>query len=73
MRFLFAICVFYCFAFITIHAQNTSTILLKGIIRDIQSGAAVGTDYEITDEAGNKVANAKSHPKILLRNERGNA
>jgi hypothetical protein len=63
MRFLFAICVFYCFAFITIHAQNTSTILLKGIIRDIQSGAAVGTDYEITDEAGNKVANAKSHPK----------
>ena len=63
MRFLFAICAFYCFAFITIHAQNTSTILLKGIIRDIQSGAAVGTDYEITDEAGNKVANAKSHPK----------
>lgn len=63
MRFLFTICVFYSCAFITIHAQNTSTVLLKGIIRDIQSGTAVGTDYEITDEAGNKVANAKSHPK----------
>ena len=47
---------------ITLQAQST-TVLLKGIITDTKTGKPVGTNYEITDQSGNKVADAKSNPR----------
>lgn len=42
-------------------AQSGVTVLLKGAVRDAKTGSAVGTEYEIYDMQGSKVASARSN------------